>query len=93
MHLNYYTATGTKLPKQQGRAKAAKTAATEQLGKGREEGLSPFLQLLSQRLSDFMGENKESLSLWLFWRDAQSRKEGSRRAVRAPPLLAGVNHR
>lgn len=38
-----------------------------------------------------MGENKESLSLWLFWRDPQRRKEGSRRAVRVPPLLAEVN--
>lgn len=88
MRLNYYT----KLPKQQGRAKAAKTAATKQLGRGRGEGLSPILQLLSQRLSDFVGENKESLPLWLVWRDPQSRKGGSRRAVRVPPLLAGVDH-
>lgn len=65
MHLNYYRAIGKKLPKQQGRAKAAQTAAPKQLGRGRGEGLSPSLQLLSQRLSDFMGQNKESLSLWL----------------------------
>lgn len=91
MHLNYYTAVGTKLLKQQGRAKAAKAAATNSWAGKVEKVCHHSFSWLSQRLSDSMGDNKESLSLWLFWRDPQSRKEGSRRAARVPPLLAGVN--
>lgn len=75
MHLNYYTAVGTKLLKQQGRAKAAKAAATQQLGRGRGEGLSPFLQLVVTELLRLHGR-EQRIPVPLAFLEGSSEQEG-----------------
>lgn len=91
MHLNYYTAVGTKLLKQQGRAKAAKAAATQQLGRGRGEGLSPFLQLVVTELLRLRGR-EQRIPVPLAFLEGSSEQEGRKqKGSEGSSSAAGVN--